>query len=109
MFRKVDIHVVGVIENMAVHICSNCGHSEHLFGEGGGSSIAETYNVDLLGSVPLSMMIREQADNGKPTVAAEPESQITMIYRDMARHLAAKISFLNNNRPTAPTISVSND
>ncbi len=109
MFRKVDIPVLGVIENMAVHICSNCGHTEHLFGEGGGSRMAEMYNVDLLGSLPLSMMIREQADSGKPTVIAEPESQITMIYRDMARHLSAELSLRNMSQPVAPTISISND
>ena len=109
MFRKVDIPVLGVIENMAVHICSNCGHSEHLFGEGGGSRMAESYSTDLLGSLPLSMMIREQADGGKPTVVAEPESQITMIYRDMARQLAAQLSLQNKNEPAAPQIFVSED
>ena len=109
MFNKVEVPVLGVVENMAVHICSNCGHSEHLFGEGGGSRIAEQYGVDLLGSLPLSMMIREQADAGKPTVLSEPESQITMIYKDMARHMAAKLSQRNQQAQAMPTISISDD
>jgi ATP-binding protein involved in chromosome partitioning len=70
MFRKVNIPVLGVVENMAVHICSNCGHAEHLFGEGGGEKLATQYGVELLASLPLSMLIREQADGGKPTVVA---------------------------------------
>ena len=109
MFQKVDVPVLGVVENMAVHICSNCGHSEHLFGEGGGTRIAEQYGVDLLGSLPLSMMIREQADEGKPTVVSEPESQITMVYKDMARHMAAKLHQRNQQAPAAPVISFSDD
>lgn len=109
MFNKVEVPVLGVVENMAVHICSNCGHSEHLFGEGGGSRIAEQYGVDLLGSLPLSMMIREQADAGKPTVVSEPESQIAMIYKDMARHMAAKLSLRNEQTQAMPTISISDD
>ena len=109
MFRKVDIPVLGIIENMAVHICSSCGHTEHLFGEGGGSRIAEQYGADLLGSLPLSMMIREQSDGGKPTVVAEPESQIAMIYRDMARHLAAELSLGNSQQSAAPAIAISDD
>ncbi|MDP0563067.1 MAG: iron-sulfur cluster carrier protein ApbC [Candidatus Endonucleobacter sp. (ex Gigantidas childressi)] len=109
MFRKVDIPVLGVIENMAIHICSSCGHSEHLFGEGGGSRMAETYDVELLGSLPLSKMIGVQADSGKPTVVAEPESQITMIYRDIARHLSAQLSLRNNSHSSVPTVSMSND
>ena len=109
MFNKVEVPVLGVVENMAVHICSSCGHTEHLFGEGGGSRIAEQYGVDLLGSLPLSMMIREQADAGKPTVVNEPESQIAMIYTDMARHMAAKLSVRHEQAPAMPTISISDD
>ncbi len=74
MFRKVNIPVLGVVENMAVHICSNCGHAEHLFGEGGGEKLASQYGVELLASLPLSMAIRSQADAGNPTVVADPES-----------------------------------
>ena len=109
MFNKVEVPVLGVVENMAVHICSSCGHTEHLFGEGGGSRIAEQYGVDLLGSLPLSMMIREQADAGKPTVMSEPESQIAMIYKNMARHMAAKLSLRNEQAQAMPTISISDD
>ena len=92
MFRKVNIPVLGVVENMAVHICSNCGHAEHLFGEGGGERLADQYNVDLLASLPLSMAIRSQADAGKPTAIADPESQIAMIYQEVARTVGARIS-----------------
>ena len=105
MFNKVNIPVLGVVENMAVHICSNCGHSEHLFGEGGGTRIAEQFGVDLLGALPLSMMSREQVDGGTPTVVAEPDSQITMIYRDMARRLAAELSLKNSQaQPRQPSV-----
>jgi ATP-binding protein involved in chromosome partitioning len=89
MFRKVNIPVLGVVENMAVHICSNCGHAEHLFGEGGGEKLAAQYGVELLASLPLSMLIREQADSGKPTAIAEPESQIAMVYQELARRWGA--------------------
>ncbi len=80
--------VLGVVENMAVHICSNCGHAEHLFGEGGGSKLAEQYGVDLLASLPLAMAIREQADAGRPTAIADPDSQIALIYQELARKVA---------------------
>ena len=109
MFRKVNIPVLGVVENMAVHICSNCGHAEHLFGEGGGERLAEQYGVDLLASMPLSMMIRQQADGGMPTVIAEPECQISMIYQDIARHVGARIAEQARLATSAPSISVSDD
>ncbi|MFZ2289169.1 MAG: iron-sulfur cluster carrier protein ApbC [Halopseudomonas yangmingensis] len=108
MFRKVSIPVVGVVENMAVHVCSNCGHAEHLFGEGGGERLAGQYGVDLIASMPLSMMIRQQADGGKPTVIAEPECQISMIYQDMARHVGARIAE-RAAQAAAPQISISDD
>lgn len=108
MFRKVNIPVLGVVENMAVHVCSNCGHAEHLFGEGGGVRLAEEYGVELLGSMPLSMMIREQADGGKPTVIAEPECQISLLYQDMARHVAARL-WARTAQSAVPDISISDD
>ncbi len=108
MFRKVHIPVLGVVENMAVHVCSSCGHAEHLFGEGGGVRLAEEYGVELLGSMPLSMMIREQADSGKPTVIAEPECQISMLYQDMARHVGARIA-ARASAVAMPDISISDD
>ena len=92
MFEKVEIPVLGVIENMSTHICSQCGHEEHIFGAGGGTSMAEQYNVDFLGSLPLDIRIREETDAGKPTVAAEPEHAISLTYRDIARRIAAKLA-----------------
>lgn len=99
MFRKVEIPVLGVVENMAIHTCSNCGHSEHIFGEGGGLRIAERYQTELLGSLPLALQIREQTDAGKPTVVAEPESAITQAYRNIAKRTAelAKAQRANAN------------
>ena len=108
MFNKVHIPVLGVVENMAVHVCSSCGHAEHLFGEGGGVRLAEEYGVELLGSMPLSMMIREQADGGKPTVIAEPDCQISLLYQDMARHVAARIA-AQAATTRVPDISISDD
>lgn len=92
MFEKVDVPVLGIVENMSVHICSQCGHEEHIFGAGGGESMAQQYDVDLLGALPLSMDIREGVDAGKPTVAFAPESRSTEIYREIARRVAGKIA-----------------
>ena len=92
MFEKVEVPVLGIVENMSIHICSNCGHEEHIFGAGGGASMAKQYNVDLLGSLPLDIRIREETDGGKPTVVAEPEARISQIYREIARKTAAKLS-----------------
>ncbi len=92
MFEKVEVPVLGIVENMSTHICSNCGHEEHIFGQGGGSSMASQYHVDLLGSLPLDIRIREETDGGKPTVVAEPEARISQIYREIARKTAAKLS-----------------
>jgi len=84
MFRKVDVPVLGVIENMAVYVCSECGHREHVFGAHGGERIAKEYGVPLLGSLPLALSIREQTDAGCPTVIAEPDSEVTRVYLDAA-------------------------
>ena len=92
MFEKVQVPVLGIVENMSTHICSNCGHEEHIFGSGGGQWMAEQYKVDLLGSLPLDIRIREGVDNGRPTVAVEPGSPIALTYRDIARRAAAKMS-----------------
>ena len=91
MFAKVDIPVLGVVENMSLHECPKCGHISHLFGAGGGSRIAEDLGVPLLGELPLDMSIREQADGGTPTVKADPESQIAGLYRAAARQMAARL------------------
>ena len=92
MFEKVEVPVLGIIENMSIHICSKCGHEEHIFGSGGGQSMADQYHVDLLGNLPLDISIRESTDGGKPTVVADPDGRIAQIYRDIARRVAAKLS-----------------
>jgi ATP-binding protein involved in chromosome partitioning len=92
MFEKVNVPTLGIVENMSTHICSNCGHEEHIFGEGGGARMAEQYTIDLLGALPLDIRIRQQADEGRPTVVAEPDSPIARTYRDIARKVAAKLS-----------------
>jgi len=92
MFEKVEIPVMGIVENMSTHICSKCGHEEHIFGEGGGRRMAEENDVDFIGSIPLDIRIREQTDSGKPTVVAEPDGRLAQIYRDIARRVAGKLS-----------------
>ena len=91
MFEKVGIPIVGIVENMSIHICSKCGHEEHIFGEGGGAKMCKDYDVEFLGALPLDIHIRQQADSGKPTVAADPDSRISQIYREIARRVAVKI------------------
>jgi ATP-binding protein involved in chromosome partitioning len=92
MFEKVGIPILGVIENMSTHICSNCGHEEHIFGQGGAERMCREYGTELLGALPLDISIREQADSGKPTVVADPEGRAAEIYRAIARRLAVKIA-----------------
>jgi ATP-binding protein involved in chromosome partitioning len=89
--------VLGVVENMSVHVCVNCGHVEHLFGSGGGARMAEQYGVQLLGELPLDIRIREAADGGLPTVVAEPGSTRARCYFDMARRTAARLATLNKD------------
>jgi ATP-binding protein involved in chromosome partitioning len=110
MFEKVEIPVLGVVENMSTHICSNCGHEEHIFGEGGGRKMAEQYDVDFLGALPLDRRIREETDSGKPTVVAEPESRIAQIYREIARRTAARLSqHAKNYAAKFPKIVIQNN
>ena len=92
MFEKVEVPVLGLIENMAVHVCSNCGHIEHVFGDGGGQRMAAQYGVPLLGSLPLEIAIREQGDAGVPVVVAAPDSAAAKAYRDTARQLAFELA-----------------
>lgn len=92
MFEKVEVPVLGIVENMSIHICSQCGHAEHIFGEGGGERMANQYGVTLLGALPLDIHIREQADGGNPTVAADPQGPVALIYRDIARRVAAALA-----------------
>lgn len=107
MFRKVNIPVLGVVENMAMHVCSNCGHIEHIFGEGGGGRLADSYEVDLLASLPLSMAIRMQCDGGEPTTIADPESQIAMIYQQLARTVGARLAIAAHAATAMPEIEIS--
>lgn len=92
MFRKVEMSVLGVVENMSTHVCSNCGHEEPIFGSGGGQRMAEQYDLPLLGQLPLNLQIREDLDKGMPTVATDPDSEISASYREMARNVAARLS-----------------
>lgn len=94
MFEKVGIPILGIVENMSLHTCSKCGHTEPIFGTGGGEKMCKDYNVDLLGALPLDIKIREHTDSGRPTVAAEPDGQIAEIYRAIARRVAVKIANL---------------
>jgi ATP-binding protein involved in chromosome partitioning len=92
MFEKVSVPVLGVVENMSTHICGACGHEEHIFGSGGGEQMAAQYKVDFLGALPLDISIRENSDNGHPSVVADPDGTIAGIYRDIARKVAARLS-----------------
>ena len=107
MFEKVNIPILGVVENMSIHICSKCGHEEHIFGEGGGTRMAQESDVDFLGALPLDISIRENTDGGHPSVQAEPEGRIAQTYREIARRISAKLS-LQAKEYTAkfPTIKV---
>ena len=99
MFEKVEVAVLGLVENMAVHVCTNCGHAEHVFGEGGGGRMAAQYGVPLLGSLPLELAIREQGDAGVPVVVSAPDSPAAEAYRVLARNLVAELE----KRPRAPS------
>jgi len=86
------VPILGIVENMAVHVCSKCGHAEHIFGEGGGKRMAAEYGMDYLGALPLDIRIREQADSGQPTVVADPDGELAGIYKGVARQMAIKIA-----------------
>lgn len=107
MFRKVDIPILGVVENMGIHICSQCGHSEHIFGEGGADRIAEKYDVTMLGALPLDSSIREQGDSGIPSVIADPEGKVAEIYRNIARQVVEQLS--GGVSSQMPNISIVDD
>ena len=92
MFQKVEVAILGVVENMSTHVCTNCGHEEHIFGAGGGESLATQYQVPFLGSLPLDLKIREETDAGQPTVAADPRGTIALRYREIARRAAARLA-----------------
>jgi ATP-binding protein involved in chromosome partitioning len=110
MFEKVGVPILGIVENMAVHICPKCGHAEHIFGRDGGKNMAAEYGMDFLGSLPLNMQIRLQADGGKPTVVADPEGEMSAMYQAMARLVAVKIAAKSKDFSSKfPTIKVSKD
>jgi ATP-binding protein involved in chromosome partitioning len=108
MFEKVGVPILGIVENMAVHVCSNCGHVEHIFGADGGKKMAEQYGVDYLGALPLNVAIREQTDAGRPTVVSDPDGEIAAIYKTVARQVAVKIAAKAKDFSSKfPTISIS--
>ncbi|MGQ3057996.1 MAG: iron-sulfur cluster carrier protein ApbC [Nevskia sp.] len=109
MFRKVGIPVLGVIENMATHVCTNCGHEEAIFGAGGGERLAAEAGTELLGRMPLDIRIRQQADGGNPTVAADPRSELSLRYRDIARLAAARLAYGAAGELAFPNIAISDD
>jgi ATP-binding protein involved in chromosome partitioning len=110
MFEKVGIPILGVVENMSIHICSNCNHAEPIFGTGGGEKMCADYGVDFLGALPLTMSIRQQTDSGKPTVVAEPDGQIAAIYKEIARKVAVEIAEKAKDMTSKfPSIVVKND
>ncbi|MGV7209774.1 iron-sulfur cluster carrier protein ApbC [Oxalobacteraceae bacterium A2-2] len=110
MFEKVGIPILGVVENMSTHTCSNCGHTEEIFGHGGGEKMCRDFNVDFLGALPLTMAIREQTDSGKPTVVAEPDGAAAQAYKAIARKVAVKIAEKAKDMSSKfPTIVIKND
>jgi ATP-binding protein involved in chromosome partitioning len=109
MFEKVGIPILGIVENMAIHICSKCGHEEYIFGSGGAEKMCKDYGAEVLGALPLDIKIREQADSGKPTVVADPDGRVAEIYRQIARRVAVKIGDLQKDMSGKfPSIGVQN-
>ncbi|HJV63757.1 MAG TPA: iron-sulfur cluster carrier protein ApbC [Albitalea sp.] len=108
MFEKVGVPILGLVENMAVYCCPNCGHTEHIFGADGGKKMAQEYGMDYLGALPLDMSIRLQADSGRPTVVADPDGEVAQIYKQVARDVAVKIALKAKDFSAKfPTISIS--
>src|SRR5512141_431919 len=109
MFEKTGIKIVGIVENMSTHICSKCGHEEHIFGAGGGEKMCADYNTEFLGGLPLDIQIREQADSGKPTVVADPDGKLSKVYKQIARRVAVKVAEMAQDHSAAfPKIVVQN-
>jgi ATP-binding protein involved in chromosome partitioning len=110
MFEKVGVPILGIVENMAVHICSQCGHTEHIFGHEGGKRMAEEFGMPYLGALPLDLSIRLQADSGKPTVVSDPDGPVAGIYKAIARQVAVGIAAKAKDFSAKfPTITVSKD
>ena len=109
MFEKVGVPIIGIIENMSTYVCTKCGHEEHVFGTGGGEKMCKEYNVDFLGSLPLNLSIREQADAGRPTVVADPDGAISAIYKGIARQVAIRVATLSKDMSSKfPSIVIQN-
>lgn len=109
MFRKVNVPILGVVENMGVHICSQCGHAEAIFGAGGGEQLARDYGVFVIGSLPLNLSIREHADSGRPIVVAQPDSAVAQSYQELARRLVIEVDKVTAEAAAGPQISVTDD
>jgi ATP-binding protein involved in chromosome partitioning len=110
MFEKVGVPILGIVENMAVHVCSNCGHIEHIFGADGGKKMASEYAMDYLGALPLAMQIRVQADSGKPTVVSDPDGEVAGLYKAVARKVALAIAAKNKDYSSKfPSIKISKE
>ncbi|MBC54919.1 MAG: iron-sulfur cluster carrier protein ApbC [Gammaproteobacteria bacterium] len=109
MFRKVNVPLLGVVENMGVHICSSCGHAEAIFGEGGGEQLANDYGVQVIGSLPLDLSIREHTDAGRPILLAQPDGAVASAYHVLARRLVAQVAELEAAGESAPSISITDD
>lgn len=109
MFAKVNVPILGIVENMAVHTCSECGHKEHLFGEGGGGRMAKDYKIPLLGALPLSLEIRQRADEGLPVVVADPEGDTAKAYREAARKVMFQLPVDGSSEQAFPDITIKND
>ena len=110
MFEKVGVPILGIVENMAVHVCSNCGHVEHIFGADGGKRMATEYGMEYLGALPLNMQIRLQADSGKPTVVSDPDSDVAGLYKAVARKVALAIAAKNKDFSSKfPSIKISKE
>jgi ATP-binding protein involved in chromosome partitioning len=109
MFEKVGIPILGIVENMSIYVCPNCNHQEHIFGEGGGQKMCDEYNTTFLGSLPLNLSIREQADTGRPTVVADPDGAISGIYKAIARKIAIQVAEMSKDMTSKfPSIVVQN-
>jgi len=109
MFEKVGVPIVGIVENMAIHVCTKCGHAEHIFGEGGGERMCRDYDVPFLGSLPLDIRIREQADSGRPTVVADPDGAVAQAYKAIARKVAVAVAQkAQDYSAKLPSISIQN-
>jgi len=109
MFEKVGVPIIGIIENMSTYVCTQCGHEEHIFGSGGGEKMCKEYGVDFLGALPLNLSIREQADAGRPTVVADPDGAISVIYKNIARQVAIRVANLAKDMSSKfPNIVIQN-